>query len=644
MNMEIGRVIGTEKRPNTAYTFFFWTAVAAKVGIGTLVKVQTETSAVYGVVVEAEGFNDLESPLHEFLSVGGNADQIPPTLRPEMRVFEAAVLRRDPEEPIGAVPIGPVFLADERDVQVALRTDSYAEQYGIPCGVYGDKDGYVPVHLDHRYLLGPESGHINVTGTSGLASKTSFILFLLSSIFQKYQDVPNEEGHKGVAALLFNTKGGDLLYLDHSHEEGVEQLSEGDLAIYQATGIRPEPFQSVRYFAPYATDGKSLNTRRRNKILDERNPTRPITFGLAEILKHAEVLLNRDDLDAKADGYLQYLAEMVRNEESVTFGTHSGPIETLDDLNAFVKFQLRQADEGGKNQIGSHSAFTARKMSNRLSTLTNRFKGLIASKGQGTGPFVQAFQPNTVYVVDVAGLNSQEQNLVFAAVVSQLRERMENGNLGVARMVAMIDELNKYAPSGGAETYVVQSLKEISSRGRYMGLTLFGAQQFRSRVDKEIVGNAATHVFGHVEAEELAQPGYSYFSPSVKEKLGALPQGQVLVKHPHFAQPIFLRFPRPACLKGQDGMRRYLLTEVESVKATIQRRLLAFPAAYLTESRAILTGLTNDEELLQDTLHRLNALKEDQDPRPILRRGKKGLEEPEGIRMPNSADKDDPFA
>src|SRR5258707_2025 len=82
---EIGRVIGTEKRPNTAYTFYFWTAPSSRVGIGSLVKVVAERDTVYGVVVVAQGFNDLESPLHEFLSVGGEAEKEPPTHRPEMR-------------------------------------------------------------------------------------------------------------------------------------------------------------------------------------------------------------------------------------------------------------------------------------------------------------------------------------------------------------------------------------------------------------------------------------------------------------------------------------------------------------------------------------------------------------------------------
>ncbi|HEY0866978.1 MAG TPA: hypothetical protein VGE01_06360, partial [Fimbriimonas sp.] len=194
--MEIGRVIGTERKPNTAYTFSFWSPIETPVGIGTLVKVAAGSTTVYGTVTEAHGFNDLESPLHEFLAVGGEAATVPPTERPEMRVYQAAVLRREPEEPISAVPIGPVYLATEADVQKALRTDEYAEQFGIPAGCYGSKADPIAVHLHASFLIGPEAGHLNMTGTSGLAAKTSYILFLIQSIFQKQQ---------GTAALLFNT-------------------------------------------------------------------------------------------------------------------------------------------------------------------------------------------------------------------------------------------------------------------------------------------------------------------------------------------------------------------------------------------------------------------------------------------------------
>jgi len=86
---------------------------------------------------------------------------------------------------------------------------------------------------------------------------------------------------------------------------------------------------------------------------------------------------------------------------------------------------------------------------------------------------------------------------------------------------------------------------------------LFGAQQFRSQVDRQVVGNCSTALYGRIEMEELAQPGYAIFGDAAKEKLGALAPGEMLVRHPYFNQPIFVRFPRPALMRGQDGLTRY---------------------------------------------------------------------------------------
>ena len=54
---QIGRVVATEAKPSTAYSFSFWTADDSKVGIGTLVVVATEKVEVFGVVVEGFGFH-----------------------------------------------------------------------------------------------------------------------------------------------------------------------------------------------------------------------------------------------------------------------------------------------------------------------------------------------------------------------------------------------------------------------------------------------------------------------------------------------------------------------------------------------------------------------------------------------------------
>src|SRR5207248_682982 len=70
-------------------------------------------------------------------------------------------------------------------------------------------------------------------------------------------------------------------------------------------------------------------------------------------------------------------------------------------------------------------------------------------------------------------------------------------------------------------------------------------------------GNAGTIVFGRMDSDELATPGYQVLSPATKIKLATLPIGELMVRHPHFTQPIFVRFPRPAVLRGRDGVERF---------------------------------------------------------------------------------------
>jgi hypothetical protein len=100
-------------------------------------------------------------------------------------------------------------------------------------------------------------------------------------------------------------------------------------------------------------------------------------------------------------------------------------------------------------------------------------------------------------------------------------------------------------------------LLDIAERGRYLGLVLFGAEQFRSQVHRRVVGNAGTTLYGRMDADELATPGYQVFSPAVKARLATLDKGQLMIRHPHFTQPIFVRFPRPAVMTGREGVEQF---------------------------------------------------------------------------------------
>jgi DNA helicase HerA-like ATPase len=175
--------------------------------------------------------------------------------------------------------------------------------------------------------------------------------------------------------------------------------------------------------------------------------------------------------------------------------------------------------------------------------------------------------------VDVALLEEDAQDLIFARVVSKLREHLERRDLGVKHVVVFVDELNKYAPADGPESYVRKMLLDISERGRYLGLVLFSAQQFRSQVHRRVVGNAGSALFGRMDSDELATPGYAVLTPATRTKLATLSKGQLMVRHPHFTQPIFVKFPRPAAMRGRDGAERYPQAEDLPLEGAVLRSL-----------------------------------------------------------------------
>jgi DNA helicase HerA-like ATPase len=554
----IGRVVATELKPATPHQFHFWTATETSIGIGAIVRVEEEGGGkgeggkvVYGVVTDGFAYSDLATPLHDVIGAEGDPARAAasPTVRQEIRLWTAAVLRQIPEEPLQPVPLGRVHMASDADVAQALRMDTYlhgAKPTAIPVGLYTSGGLESPVYLDADFLVGPEAAHLNISGVSGLATKTSAVEFLLGSIFQHFP------AHRGkVAAVCFNVKGPDLLFLDQPG-----QLEDEDRRRYARLGVEPGPFAQVHYYAPFKADGVNLNTLRTHA--DLVHAVEPLVWGLTEVLDFAEVLLNRDDIDAKADAFIDFLSDrVVRRDFDDGFGGQHR-VETFADLERLFRGIFDGLEMASRGDIWrTHHIATIRKVRNRLGNVSTRCKGLVTDDGPASDLPWGQFTDRTVYVIDVANVDPLGQDLVFARVVSKLREHLERRDLGVDAVVVFVDELNKYAPADGPETYVKKMLLDISERGRYLGLVLFGAEQFRSQVHRRVVGNAGTQVFGRMDSDELATPGYQVLSPATKIKLATLPIGELMVRHPHFTQPIFVRFPRPPVLRGRDGVERF---------------------------------------------------------------------------------------
>ena len=603
----VGRVVATELRPSTPHQFFFWTARESPIGIGAIVRVEAPGKVVHGIVTEAFAYSDLLTPMHDVIGADGDPASIAlqPTERAEIRLFAAAVLRQTPEEPLQPVPLAQVFLADDSDVAAALRMDGYTgteRSTGIPIGAYRAGGLDAPVFLDADFLLGPEAAHLNITGVSGLATKTSAVEFFLSSIFQTF---PKQKG--SIGAVCFNVKGPDLLFLDQA-----TPISEEDKRLYARLGISPEPFGNARYFAPYKADGANLNTLRSHESLVHN--TEPLIWGLREVLDYADVVLNRDDIDAKADAFIDFLAERVVGKKFEDRELRDRPFQVLTfaDLEVFFRaiFDYMEALGRGGEVWRTHHMATIRKVRNRLSNISVRSKGLVTDDGRVNDLPWGRFDDRGIYVIDIAGLDPLAQDLVFARVVSRLREHLERRDLGVDHVVVFVDELNKYAPADGPDTYVKKMLLDLSERGRYLGLVLFSAQQFRSQVMRRVVGNAGTSVYGRMDMDELATAGYATISAATKIKMATMAKGELMIRHPHFTQPVFVRFPKPAIMSGREGVERFPPQADLGLDAAVARQLRALDRSITANMIKDLIDGRRDEDVLR-ALHATRRMKPD---------------------------------
>ncbi len=496
------------------------------------------------------------TPLHAVIGADGDpvAAGLEPSQRAEIRLFTAAVLRQIPEEPLQPVPLGPVWLATDADVGLALRMDGYTARRA--CRPASRSDLYAagglesPVYLDCDFLLGPEAAHLNITGVSGLATKTSAVEFLLGSIFQTFP------AHKGsVAALCFNVKGPDLCFLDQP-----ATLTEEDRRQYARLGLRPEPFGDVRYYAPFKSDGVNLNTLRTHEALAAN--TEPLVWGLREVLDYAEVVLNRDDVDAKADAFIDFLAERVvggEYQDDMLRGK-AVPGAELRRPRGVLPRDLRFHGGAGQGRRGVEDASPRHDPENPepAEQHLDPLQGPRDRRWRGSRPAL--------------GRVHRPERVRGGRRRASIRWRRTSSSRASSPSCASIS-------SGATSAWITWSCSWTSSIStpRPKARTPTCARccsicPSAAAISASCCSRPSSSA-RRCSAESWATPGppssagwtwmsspprrYATLSPATRIKLATLPKGELMVRHPHFTQPIFVRFPRPAVLGSREGIERF---------------------------------------------------------------------------------------
>src|SRR5919108_322504 len=253
----IGRASATERQANTADQFSFWLRPGEQVNPFDIVAAEhLDRTVSYGLVTGIQHSTDAPTHLTNFIAndFGELVDE-PNTPRQGANVCDVSVMSNTGEIYMPVQTEALVRFADEEGIHHGLGIEIMADKerdqarpVRVPSGLIQMSNGISAVaHLDIDYVVGPEAAHVNVGGISGLATKTSYVMFLLQSLLQVLERAAHAEGAPSdVAVILVNVKHNDLLQI---HEEP-RSYSDEDLEMWRAMGLQAQPFRNVEYLLP----------------------------------------------------------------------------------------------------------------------------------------------------------------------------------------------------------------------------------------------------------------------------------------------------------------------------------------------------------------------------------------------------------
>lgn len=560
VNKVIGRVVATEKKPTTIDDFTFWTDPELVLNPFDIVKVEhINKSFSYGVIEDIAHITDSASFLTNFISSDfGDVNAEETTLRVGMNYVTAKVVCNDSNIYIPLQSNAKVMLATAEEINYALGLNDIPNP--LVCGYLEMYDGTkdcpkvtLPVNLNSKFIIGPEGAHLNISGISGLASKTSYAMFLLKAIQDSYLN-NNEDEEDSVAFVLFNVKGKDLLAIDQindfSDEKNPEREKKETLEKYERLGLTAEPFKNVQYYYPYSIP----KTKHWNTYLSPEEVEDNIKKKKAKKFKYI-YKYDKDNLDlmfSNIDDSTQTMDSIISYIMS-----GQGKFGQISDWQEFLEAVKEKcsSDTSGKDKeipVASWRKFY--RIINKSINDNRLFaRDICESDGETRiGDALRRIKKNEVHVIDIAKLSEDKQAYVFGDAIRtiyDLQLGQFSGEEGVeppSRIVIFIDELNKYASKDTPKNSpILRQVLDVAERGRSLGVVLFAAEQFRSAIHDRVTGNCSTHAYGRTNSIEVTKSDYKSIPSVYKTMMTRLKQGEYIIQNPVFRSLLNIKFPKP---------------------------------------------------------------------------------------------------
>lgn len=552
MGKVIGKVSATEKYPSTIDEFYFWTDKKQILSPFDVIKVEHESGSVtFGIIEEINHMTDAPSHFTSYISsdFGDTRNNIGNMNCLGMNYVKARVSGNTEDIYTPVLNGQQVSLCDAEDIKRALGLTEKDVKNPLVCGYLemykGEDKQKIKVILDSHFLVGPDGAHINISGISGLAAKTSYSMFLLKAIQSKFTTKNGET----CAFVFFNVKGRDLMAIDEPNTE----LSAYDKQIYQDLGLESKPFDNVRYYYPYSKN-ESANVQSYAVASDVETQKKGgraycYKFTYGENKDKLDLLLaNEDDSSGTLESCVNHIFTESGNFRNIE------QWKTLKD--AIDECSKSQANGGKPTEISVASWRKFKRCINKALSNDIFAKTLVNNDVDLNDEIQNNLKAGNVMVIDIARLDGNTQSFVFGSVARSIYDL----KLGAERsdipdkIILFVDELNKYASNDvPRNSPILKQLLDIAERGRSLGIILFSVEQFRSAIHDRVKGNCATHAYGRTNAIEVSKADYKYIPRVYQNMMTRLSPGEYIISNPALRSLINIKFPRPTYKQYPNG-------------------------------------------------------------------------------------------
>ncbi len=450
---------------------------------------------------------------------------------------EVLVTKVEPEIFVPPLPGATVTRATGAERDTALGFDTM--EHRLPAGLTRDGE---PLFVNLDFIDGTRGAHINISGISGVATKTTYATFLLYGLFHSGALGAESVNTK---ALIFNVKGEDLLFLDRPNSKLPEQQRQR----YAQLGLPAGPFDSVAIFAPPRKGdpnaGPDVSSRTDGVFayfwtLAEFCQEELLPFVFADIederqqytmvVHNVTAKLHRDGHAVGDDGQWSVDGQLLR--------TYSDLLDLLNDrLNNDATAQDWTGPAVGQGTI---NAFIRRLVSSR-----RHLESLIRADVPVRHNHRISTSDAKVTVVDLHNLHDRAKRFVVGTTIRKVFDDKEQSGAAKPLLFLLLDELNKYAPREGSSP-IKEILVDVAERGRSLGVILVGAQQTASEVERRIIANSSIRVVGRLDPAEAGRPEYGFLSTAMRQRATIAKPGTMFLNQPELPIPLVLEFPFPA--------------------------------------------------------------------------------------------------